>query len=298
MSLTHLQRQQFEESGFLVIENAFSQHDVEELRREADRLLEVVIGSSIALSQKNPRLDVRFLEGSRAMIRKVQPVTDLSLPFTRLSTDPRLIDPMAELMADDPIAMDMKEKLNYKVLVDFGDLDVSCLRSTRSGTGEAGEFLPHHDWGYYRHSGYPETAMSSAVALDDCERRGPLRVIPGSHRLDMPLRDPSGNGVVADGAFQSADLVPINLRAGSLLLFHTKLVHDSPPNRSQLPRRMMVYAHCPTSQEPRQIDLQADPTARHRPTQQAAQKMERKYQQMLGDQKTEPLRLSTISVQD
>lgn len=45
------------------------------------------------------------------MIRKVQPVNDLSAIITRLSVDPRLVAPMADLMGDDPVLME--EKLNY-----------------------------------------------------------------------------------------------------------------------------------------------------------------------------------------
>ncbi len=75
--------------------------------------------------------------------------------------------------------------------------------------------------------------MSSAVALDDCEGRGPIRVLPGSHLLDVELADPgSGSGVVARGALGwHPELVPLNMTAGSVVFFHSMLVHDSEPNR-------------------------------------------------------------------
>jgi ectoine hydroxylase-related dioxygenase (phytanoyl-CoA dioxygenase family) len=187
---------------------------------------------------------------------------------------------MRQLMHDEPVLME--EKLNFKQSADLRAFDLEFLRRS-SFNPEVGleGFLLHHDWGYYRMQGYPDTILSSAVAIDDCAGRGPIRVIPGSHLIEVPMANPdpaSGSGVVADGFFEGTPLVPIDAPAGSVMLFHSKLVHDSLPNRSGLPRRLMIYSHYPKSHDPA-----ADPDRRNGPTRRYAQEFEAKYQAMVAN---------------
>jgi hypothetical protein len=270
--LTTGQRRQFEVDGFVVLDVVLSEEELVSLRAEADRILELVINTSVASGRRDPRLDIYPLGEKRAAVRKVQPVNDLSASIGALSTDPRLTGPMAELMGDRPVLME--EKLNYKQVIDGGDLDMSVFE--RAGLEDRAEalFELHHDWGYYRVNGYPETTLSSAVALDDCAGRGPIRVVPGSHLLDVPLADPgSSSGVVEAGAL-GADpaLLPLDLTAGSVVIFHSKLVHDSEANPSGQPRRLMIYSHYPASHGDGQ-----DADRRNRPTREAASSMEDAY---------------------
>jgi ectoine hydroxylase-related dioxygenase (phytanoyl-CoA dioxygenase family) len=82
--------------------------------------------------------------------------------------------------------------------------------------------------------------------------------------------------VVADGVFTEADLVPLDVPAGALLVFHAKLVHDSEPNRSGEPRRVMIYSHYP-----RRHDPHAEPDRRNGPVRDYARDVERRYAEML-----------------
>ena len=121
-------------------------------------------------------------------------------------------------------------------------------------------------------------AFAAAVAIDDCVGRGPICVIPGSHLVDAPLIDPdpaSGSGLVADGFFDPADRTPIDARACSVMVFHAKLVHDSQPNPTRLPRRLMIYSHYPKSHDP-----DAEPDRRNGPTRRYAQDFERRYAEL------------------
>ena len=43
----------------------------------------------------------------------------------------------------------------------------------------------------------------------------------------------------------ATDLVPVPVRAGTALLFHSMLVHGSGPNRSPNPRNTALYAYFP-----------------------------------------------------
>lgn len=213
------------------------------MRAEAERILDLLVGASVALGERNPRADMRITAEGRVVMRKVQPVNDMSELIAAVCSDERVIAPMRAIMGDEPVVME--EKLNYKQVLDADPADFPFL----AGSDPTDEFQLHHDWGYYALQGYPEETISSAVAIDDTAGRGPIRVIPGSHLLDVPLLHPErlGDGhVVADG-FGESDRVAIEVPAGSVLIFHSKLLHDSLPNLSGLPRRVMIYSHYPQS---------------------------------------------------
>jgi Phytanoyl-CoA dioxygenase (PhyH) len=277
-ALTEEERAHYKELGYFVRTGVLEDKELVELRSEADAILELVLNSSVYAKKRNPRLDAHRLDGDRALVRKVQPVNDLSVTVAGLSSDPRLIGPMSGLMDDEPVLME--EKLNYKQVVNLYGQEIDLeLKRNDEEVLDVGWQL-HHDWGYYRYNGYPQTTMSSAVALDDCEGRGPVRVLPGSHLVDVELADPnSGSGVVARGALGlRPELVPLNMTAGSVVFFHSLLVHDSEPNRSGQPRRMMIYSHYPGSHQPGE-----DPDRRNRPTREKARPMEAAYHRLMAE---------------
>lgn len=236
---------EFRELGYVVLPGVFADAELTAVREEAQRILDFVLDTSLAARRRNPRLDCVVRDDGTVVVRKVQPVNDLSELIASISSDPRLIGPMTQLMGDTPVLME--EKLNYKQVVSRPGDDFSFItRPFPVG------FPLHHDWGYYRQQGYPENTISSAVALDDCAGRGPLRVIPGSHLIDAAMKNPdpsSGDGEVVEGFMVDVERTPINAPAGSVMLFHAKLLHDSEPNPSGLPRRLMIYSHYPASHD-------------------------------------------------
>ena len=268
----------FGRSGYLLIESAFSDDELDTFREAADRILELSINATVALGRRHPRLDAKLHDDGTVTVRKIQPINDLDPRLAAIADDERLLGPLRQLMGDEPILME--EKLNPKHTIDTRHVDLSVLASS-SFNREIGMegFHLHHDWGYYRQQGYPENTLSSAVAIDDCAGRGPLRVIPGSHLVDAPMVDDdpeSGSGVVVDGFFSLDDLVPLDVPGGSVMLFHAKLVHDSEPNRSGLPRRVMIYSHYPRSHDP-----DADPDRRNGPVRAYSREFEQRYRDLV-----------------
>ena len=91
----------------------------------------------------------------------------------------------------------------------------------------------------------------------------------------MKNPDPSsGNGEVADGLFDDSDRVDVLAPAGSVLLFHSMLLHDSKPNTTDLPRRLMIYSHYPAS-------AQMEEDVRNRGGRVAGQRLEAAYRAMV-----------------
>lgn len=272
--LTEAQVRQFGEEGCLVLPEVFSPQETAAMAAEADRLLEMAINCSLALGGRSPRLDaLRMPDDAETLdVRKLQPVNDLSELFRRVSGGERLLGPLRQLLGAEPVLME--EKLNYKQRI-------ACpvfLQRIPTPVGDDRFFL-HHDWGYYRMQGYPPEILSSAIAIDEVtSAKGPLRVLPGSHKREWPLKDPDpahGLGIVRPGLVPESDLVEVLAPAGSVLIFHSLLLHDSPPNRTREPRRILILSHYPDT-----FSFEED--ARNRTGRAAAQRAEARYRAMLA----------------
>ncbi|HEY8668503.1 MAG TPA: phytanoyl-CoA dioxygenase family protein [Tepidisphaeraceae bacterium] len=235
--LTPDQRGQFDRDGYLILPGVFSADEIRRMRTEADYILELILNSSLANKRRSGRLDWQRLPDGRQIVRKIQPINDLSLYLSRISADPRLLDPMRDIMADEPVLME--EKLNYKQPLPQ-PLEGIAVRDTDD------RFPIHHDWAYYSAQNYPQNILSSAVSMDDStETSGPIRVWPGTHKTFLE-HEPCDIGLqVKPGLLDPNAHTSILAPAGSVMIFHSLLVHDSRPNTSGKPRRLMIYSHYP-----------------------------------------------------
>ncbi len=229
---------QFEKDGYAIWERAFDEDETERMRREADAVLELIINSSIANARKSGRLDIVDVSGSGYLVRKIQPINDLSLYLAEISSDERLIAPLRSIMRDEPVLME--EKLNYKQPL---ATDVDGLEC---GDREDDRFPIHSDWAYYKSQDYPQTIVSSAIVFDDCRPdTGPLHIWPGSHREDLPHERNDLGLEVLPGHIDPEGGIDVLAPAGSVMFFHSLLIHNSRPNVSGRPRRIMIYSHYP-----------------------------------------------------
>lgn len=277
MQLTKQQLEQFDTDGYVLVPAVFSPTEIQRMKEAADQVLDLCINSTLALREHNARLDVRNRAG-KLNVRKVQPVNDASEYLEKVSCDERLLGPMRQLMlGHEPILME--EKLNYKQLIK----QTIDFEPFNTGGRTPEDFFPlHHDWGYYRREGYPKSIISSALTIDDSDLdNGPLRVVPGSHKKDFPTIDPdpaSNNGRVDESLFGESERMPLVAPAGSVLFFHSMLLHDSVENHSGRPRRIMIYSHYPSSH-------QAEEDKRNSAVRDKAREQERRYNEMLDSKR-------------
>ena len=235
--LTDQQLQRYHRDGYLVIENCFDATEVKAMQAEADYLLELAINSSLINQRQCRRLDVREDTDGNHVIRKLQPVNDMSLLLTQTVNDARIVEPMTQIMGDAPVLME--EKLNYKQPL---HQRIDGIKSHPLSDG----FPVHNDWAYYEENGYPKSTLSSALLIDDFTAdNGPLRMWPGSHHTHLE------HGKVKNGLEVLPELIdhaggePLIAPAGSFLIFSSLVVHNSCPNLSGKARRVMIYSHYP-----------------------------------------------------
>jgi phytanoyl-CoA hydroxylase len=95
-------------------------------------------------------------------------------------------------------------------------------------------FPMHQDYGYFPHKG---NSMTAAILHLDAapDQKGCVRVYPGSHKLG-PLAAFGQDHHVDPDQFPLSAAVPIEARAGDLLVFNYMLVHGSGVNVSDEPR--------------------------------------------------------------
>ncbi|SDD97166.1 phytanoyl-CoA dioxygenase family protein [Auraticoccus monumenti] len=102
---------------------------------------------------------------------------------------------------------------------------------------------------------HPETCVAAWIAVDDCDaENGALRVVPGSHRIQLLCLEPadetlsftSGQVPVPD----EVEIVQTTMQAGDVLFFHGSLVHGSHPNTStDRFRRSLIFHYVPQASQ-------------------------------------------------
>jgi len=241
--LSEPERGSYREDGFFVRRSVFAGEELAALRAAAERCVDRVtaamqasddlyaIDGNVYHEAGGATIQLEHAPGTQT-IRVIEPFHHLDDHLDRLIDDPRLVEPMRDLIGDERVAL-FTDKLN--------------LKRPREGSG----FRWHQDSPYWAHF-FPELDRlpNVMVALDDAdEQNGCFRVIRGSHRRGM-LPGLEGEGRLGPlftdpRAFDMSDQVPAIVPAGSLVFFSPHTVHGSEPNRSNALRRALVLTYQP-----------------------------------------------------
>jgi ectoine hydroxylase len=232
MNLTQDQRAAFERDGYLFFPGLFD-------AREVKTLTDAVP----ALYARREVCNVRE-KGSDA-VRTNFAAHLVSPPFARLARHPRMVQPVQQLFGE---AVYMHQfKINGKMAFE-GDV-----------------WQWHQDYGTWLNDDLmpTERAMNVAIFLDDVsEFNGPLMFIPGSHRKGVidASHDTSttsyplwtlGHDAVAQlverAGGRQGGIVSPHGPAGSMILFHSCLVHASGSNLSPWNRVSVYLSLCAVS---------------------------------------------------
>ena len=242
MKLDPAQLEQFDRDGYLFFPGLFN---AAETRTLTDAVPE--------LYSRREAYNVR--EKGKDAVRTNFAAHLYSEPFARLARHPRMVGPVQELLGE---ALYMHQfKINGKMAFE-GDV-----------------WQWHQDYGtWLNDDAMPtERAMNVAIFLDDVtDHNGPLMFIPGSHKKGVvdarhdltttsyPLwtvdnqliaqlveRAGGNGGFDAEGRFVPAGIVAPKGPAGSMILFHSCLVHASGSNLSPYNRVSVYLSLCAVS---------------------------------------------------
>jgi ectoine hydroxylase len=232
MKLTPEQRAQFERDGYLFFPGHFSPEETKALTDAVPDLY-----------SKREAFNVRE-KGSDA-VRTNFAAHLISEPFARLARHPRMVGPVMDLFKEEVYMHQFK--INGKMAFE----------------GQVWQW--HQDYGTWLNDDLmpTERAMNVAIFLDDVnEHNGPLMFIPGSHRKGVvdarhdltttsyPLWTVD-NDLIAQlvdrAGGRNGGIVSPKGPAGSMILFHSCLVHASGSNLSPFNRVAVYLSLCAVS---------------------------------------------------
>ena len=226
--LTHVEQDQFWSDGYLVLEGAVDNDTLAQLRAQMDAWAEESRKHTEPYGEPTvdgrPRFDLEENHSAeRPALRRINNPAEISDHFYKVMTDAPMVDMVATL-----IGPDVKYhhcKINSKL------------------PGSQMVVHYHQDFPYTPHTN--DDVITALLLLDDVdEGNGCLMVVPGTHKGAIDSLYESGeftgkvNPVLEEEYLKRQ--VPIEGKAGSVCLMHTRLLHGSETNLSK-DRRRAIY---------------------------------------------------------
>ncbi len=219
--LSQHQIDDYNQQGYLVVENRVPKAIMDDVRAEIERFKELARGMS-ASDEKIDLEDSHTPDDPR--IRRVK------LP----NTQSKVID---DLMRSDHILAPVRDLIGPNLR-----LQTSKLNMKSAGFGAAVEW--HQDWAFYPHTN--DDVLAVGLMIDDMiQENGPLMVYPGTHKGSVYNHHHNGYfaGAIDLGAsgLDMKDAVALTGPAGSISIHHARTVHGSALNTSQRDRRIIFF---------------------------------------------------------
>ena len=227
---------QFQKDGFILQEKRFPDERILELREEIDTI---------------SALDgPEFFREKSGAIRTIFSPENYSTKLKSLLSDELLVGPLRQLFKE-PFYL-FQSKFNDK-------------KSLQSGS-----WPWHQDFTFWEEDGMPaDKAITAAIYLTDVtDFSGPIICVPGTHkhgRIETVLNNPDGVhdedlkylitpetlNKITD---QYGEIISTRGSAGSVLYFHSNILHGSFQNMYHVDRKIMMFTFNPISNKTTEVE--------------------------------------------
>jgi len=239
-AVTDAHVEQFHEQGFLIVENAFSAHEVQVALEGLFHLLsgevEEFNGVQYERASAGVAVEEMPLEEKQDYVRKFMSFVDYDERLNELAHHPLLLALVERLIGDSPVMFQ----------------SMALLKPPRLGRDK-----PWHQDAAYFQIELDAKVVGCWIALDEATiENGCMVIAPGSHLKGPVVHFRRRDWEICDTDVDNSGAVAVPLKPGGLLIFQSLLHHGTPPNDSGLRRRALQFHYRPqsaplTSQEER-----------------------------------------------
>ena len=231
--LSDAQVREFDRNGCLIGGKVISDADVDELRRDLDRVIATHQAGGFADDQPKPVMISKWGDPPESVIWQIVNIWEASPPFERLLYNRAVVEGLHQLTQADELQV-WHDQIQYKP-------------PRHGGINNWHQDAPY--WPIIK----PETPVTAWIALDDVdESNGCMWMVPGSHkwgnhikRLEINPQDKffqiaDGFSPPADAEVQTVELKAWPVRKGEVSFHHSMTWHGSHKNHSDRPRRAIA----------------------------------------------------------
>lgn len=222
----------FHRYGYLVIEDAFTQDEVQDA---IDGMVHLMDGNNpdFRAIQFEPKLakqkDEMEPDEKRDAIRKIFNYVNHEPRLNALAAHDGLIEVLERIMQDTPVLFQ----------------DMALVKPPRFGS----EKPWHQDCAYFNLE-EGTTVVGVWIALDEATaENGCMHIIPGSHNEGPMIHFKRRDWQICDTHVPIARDTTVPLQPGGCLFWHGLTHHGSPANQSELRRRALQFHYKPASSE-------------------------------------------------
>mgnify|MGYP000005535384 CR=1 FL=1 len=214
--------------GFAVLRGWFGPDDVARMARGFDRLLAMARAGDTG-NTGHSDAGARFVVDHDPFRLHRVVWCGAAAPELALGDHPRFLEVAAAALGQ-PDLVQLIQQAHFKLP---GDEVAFRWHQDASNRRYGTEFTDVQGTGSY---------LQLTVAIDPMTAdNGPLRMVPGSHRLGFVAHPTTGD--LPDEVLADAEPVDVLLEPGDMAIFGPFVVHGSAPNRSSQPRRLFLQGY-------------------------------------------------------
>lgn len=218
--ITNDEVQFYKENGYLLVKGVFNQLEVQEMCNAVELIIRRAVESK---SDTNATWEGDYLgneDVKKLVLKGFHDIHYHNASFTRAATHSNMAAILSQLIGPNV-------SLHHSKML---------VKPPEKGAA----FPMHQDAPYFPHANH--SMLAASVHLDDAdESNGCLRVVPGSH-LDGMLPH-VGKHYLDHKEYPIAMGTPMPAQAGDVLFFNYLTIHGSDSNRSQRPRRNILFQY-------------------------------------------------------
>ncbi len=225
--ISHTDAEFYKEHGYLLVRNVFSTEEVGEMLEALERIINKAAKSKFDGNATWQGDYIPQEELKKLVLKGFHDVHYQEAAFTKAVIHPNMVSVLSRLIGPNV-------QLHHSKML---------VKPPEKGAA----FPLHQDYPYFPHANH--SMLAASVHLDDSDiANGCLRVIPGTHK-EGPLAH-VGAHYLNHKQYPISMGTPCEAKAGDVLFFNYLTIHGSDVNRSERPRRNVLFQYRDPSDPP------------------------------------------------